>query len=181
MSAHDDALAGAGIDPSSPSAVDDGDDIGVRYAGLLTLAWRRFRRHRPALVGAVVLCIISLATIFAPWLAPYNPNYGDFAAFSAPPSPAHIMGTDFAGRDMFSRVLYGGRVSLTIGFTSMLTALAIGTLLGSIAGYYGGWLDNAIMRLTDVVLSFPLYLLLFVLSAFLSGTQGTQNTLAIVL
>jgi len=122
-----------------------------------------------------------LLAILAPVIAPYNPNKGDFAAFSAPPSTAHLLGTDFGGRDLLSRLLFGARISLLIGFSSMVTAIIVGTLLGATAGYFGGWIDNAIMRLTDVVLSFPLYLLLFVLSAFIAGAQGAQNIIMIVL
>jgi peptide/nickel transport system permease protein len=150
----------------------------VTLAGLV---WRRFRRHKLAMVAAVVLLLLAVSAIFAPLIAPYNPNKGDFSAFSAAPSSAHLLGTDFGGRDVLSRILFGGRISLLIGFSSMVTAIAFGTLLGAIAGYFGGWIDNVIMRLTDVVLSFPLYLLLFVLSAFIAGVQGAQNILMIVL
>jgi peptide/nickel transport system permease protein len=157
------------------------DSIDAEHLGFVALAWRRFRRHKLALVAAVLLLLLTGSAVLAPWVAPYDPNHGDFAAFSAAPTSAHPMGTDFGGRDILSRVLYGGRISLLIGFSSMITAIIFGTLLGSIAGYFGGWIDNVIMRLTDVVLSFPLYLLLFVLSAFIAGQTGAQNILMIVL
>ncbi len=159
----------------------DDDETSVRSMGLGALTWMRFRRHKLAFVGAVVLILLILSALLAPWIAPYNPNHGDFAAFSAAPSSSHLLGTDFDGRDMLSRLLFGGRVSLIIGFSSMVTAIVFGTVLGSLAGYFGGWVDNVIMRLTDVVLSFPLYLLLFVLSSFIAGAQGGQNILMIVL
>jgi peptide/nickel transport system permease protein len=165
----------------SSSPVEDGDALPAESLTLRALLWRRFRRHKLAMAAAVVLLLLVLSALFAPLLAPYNPNTGDFAAFSAPPSSAHLLGTDFDGRDVLSRILFGGRISLLIGFSSMITAIAVGTMLGALAGYFGGWVDTIIMRLTDVVLSFPLYLLLFVLSAFLAGSEGTQNTLMIVL
>ena len=165
--------------PPTPSLLEAQQDVAGH--SLAALTWLRFRRHKLAMVAAVLLLLLTMSAIFAPLLAPYNPNYSDFSAFNGAPSSAHPLGSDFSGRDMLSRILFGGRISLLIGFSSMVTAIAIGTILGSIAGYFGGWVDNAIMRLTDVVLSFPLYLLLFVLSAFIAGVQGGQNILMIVL
>lgn len=167
--------------PANRPEPDTGAADDARSLGFAALAWRRFRRRRVALVAAAVLALVVAVTLLAPALAPYDPNYGDFTAFNAPPSAAHLLGTDFGGRDLLSRLLYGGRLSLLIGFASMLTALGVGTLLGAVAGYSGGWLDSLIMRLTDVVLSFPLYLLLFVLSALLPPGRGAQNVAVIVL
>ena len=155
--------------------------LDVRSHTLAGLTWQRFRKHKLAMVAAIILLFLTMSAIFAPLLAPYNPNAMDFAAFNGAPSSAHWLGSDFSGRDMLSRVLFGGRISLLIGFTSMITAITIGTFLGALAGYFGGWVDNLIMRLTDVVLSFPLYLLLFVLSAFIAGVQGAQSIVMIVL
>jgi peptide/nickel transport system permease protein len=182
MSINDQVLAGAspGL-PSMGTTTEEAAGIPVQSLGLAALTWRRFRRHKLALVGGGVIVMLTLAAILAPLIAPYDPNYGDFAAFNAAPNAAHWLGTDFGGRDMLSRLLYGGRISLLIGFTSMITAISFGTLLGAIAGYFGGWIDNVLMRLTDVVLSFPLYLLLFVLSAFIAGASGLQNVVMIVL
>jgi peptide/nickel transport system permease protein len=175
MSTNDQLLVETGPGrPGAGAALDEAAGVPVQALSLAALTWRRFRRHRLALVGGLVI-------IVAPLIAPYNPNYGDFAAFNAPPSAAHWLGTDYGGRDLLSRLLYGGRISLLIGFTSMITAITFGTLLGAVAGYFGGWIDNVIMRLTDVVLSFPLYLLLFVLSAFIAGASGVQNVVMIVL
>lgn len=148
--------------------------------GLWALAWRRFRRHRLAPVAAVVLLLLALSAALAPWIAPYNPDSLDYMAFNSPPTWAHPMGTDFSGRDVLSRVLYGGRISLLIGVCAMLGSVTLGTLLGAIAGYVGGWVDTLIMRLTDMVLSFPLYLILFVLAAFITGAPGWQNVALIV-
>ena len=182
MSINDQVLAGAspGL-PSMGTTTDEAAGVPVQSLGLAALTWRRFRRHKLALVGGVAIVVLTLAAILAPLISPYDPNHGDFAAFNAAPSTAHWLGTDFGGRDMLSRILYGGRVSLLIGFTSMITAISFGTFLGAVAGFFGGWVDNVIMRLTDVVLSFPLYLLLFVLSAFIAGASGLQNLVMIVL
>jgi peptide/nickel transport system permease protein len=176
-------VTGSDLNVPGPGTRAVGEDAlaDARPLGLAALAWKRFRRHKLAMAGAVVLIVLALSAVLAPLVSPYNPDKGDFAAFSAAPNSAHLLGTDFAGRDMLSRVLYGGRISLLIGFTSMITAIVFGTILGAVAGFWGGWVDNVIMRLTDVVLSFPLYLLLFVLSAFIAGASGGQNILLIVL
>jgi peptide/nickel transport system permease protein len=172
----------AAVSPSAPRSIfEEGGELSAQALTLRQLAWRRFRRHRLAMVAAALLLLLTVSAIFAPWISPYNPNHEDFSQFNGAPTAAHPLGFDFSGRDVLSRVLFGGRISLLIGFSSMITAIAFGTLLGAIAGYFGGWIDNVIMRLTDVVLSFPLYLLLFVLSAFIAGAQGGQNILMIVL
>ncbi len=137
-----------------------------------SLLWRKFRHHRLAVVGAIVLGIIILAAVLAPVLAPYPPNAINSANAVSPPSWEHLLGTDMSGRDVLSRLLFGARISLTIGFTSMLSAVVIGSLVGSLAGYFGGWLDHVLMRITDLVLSFPLYLILFALSVILGGGIG---------
>lgn len=179
MSPGDRAPSVAPIDAAPASLLETQFD--VRSHTLAGLVWRRFRKHKLAMVAAVLLLLLTTSAIFAPLLAPHNPNAMDFSQFNGAPSSTHLFGSDFSGRDVLSRVLFGGRISLLIGFSSMATAIALGTLLGSLAGYFGGWVDNLIMRLTDVVLSFPLYLLLFVLSAFIAGVQGAQNILMIVL
>jgi peptide/nickel transport system permease protein len=179
MNPLDQTAAPGGQNSAPPSLLDT--ELDVRHHTLAGLTWQRFRRHKLALVASVVLLLLTTSAILAPLLAPFNPNHMDFASFNGAPSHAHPFGSDFSGRDVLSRVLYGGRISLLIGFTSMITAITIGTILGALAGYFGGWIDNVIMRMTDVVLSFPLYLLLFVLSAFIAGVQGAQNILMIVL
>ena len=159
----------------------EGDAASVaRGAGIWALAWRRFLRHRLALGASVVLLLLVLSALAAPWIAPYNPNQGDFAAFDGPPSSAHLLGTDSKGYDVLSRLLYGGRISLLIGTASMIAAIGVGTAVGAVAGYFGGWIDAVLMRLTDVVLAFPLYLLLFVVSAFFAGSSGDASIALIV-
>jgi len=163
------------------TAAGEGARVDERSLSLGALIWRRFRAHKLALIGGVVLIILIVAAAAAPLLSPYSPDRGDFSAFSVAPNSAHWLGTDANGRDVLTRILYGGRVSLLIGFSAMFTSIIVGTTLGSIAGYFGGWVDNIVMRVTDMVLSFPLYLLLFVLSAFIANAQGVQNLLLIVL
>ena len=116
---------------------------------------RRLVAHRLATPGLVILALLVAGAIFAPYLAPYDPLKRNFAERLAAPSAAHWMGTDSLGRDMLSRILYGGRLSLYIGVVSVLFSLAIGVPIGLLAGYFGGLVDAALMRLVDLILSFP--------------------------
>jgi peptide/nickel transport system permease protein len=117
--------------------------------------WSRFRRHKLAVIGMVALIVLGLASLFAPWLASHSPNAVDLSAYRMAPSGDHWLGTDSAGRDVFSRLLYAGRVSLSVGIVAVSIYVVIGTLLGGLAGYFGGWVDAVVMRLADMVLSFP--------------------------
>jgi len=130
------------------------------------LFWRQFRRHKLALLSGAVLLVLAALVILAPWIAPYSFDAIDPTQFRKPPSPAHIMGTDDIGRDLFTRLLYGGRISLAIGTFSAMVGTSVGTLMGSLAGYYGRALDNLIMRVTDVAFSIPSLPLLIILSAY---------------
>jgi len=119
---------------------------------------RRALRHRGFLAGLTLVVLFGFASALAPLLAPYDPLWvpaGDQAATLVPPGPAHPLGTDVLGRDLLSRVLHGGRVSLSVGIGVELLAAAMGCLVGLVAGYYGGWLDAVLMRATDVVMAFP--------------------------
>ncbi len=130
------------------------------------LFWRQFRRHKLALASAAVLLALAAVVLLAPWIAPYPFDAIDTTQFRKPPSLAHIMGTDDIGRDLFTRLLYGGQISLAIGIFSALVGTGVGTLMGSLAGYYGKALDNFIMRVTDVAFSIPSLPLLIILSAY---------------
>jgi peptide/nickel transport system permease protein len=148
--------------PSTPSAT------------LSVLAWRRFRRHRLALIGATVLGLVVGVCVIAPLLVPESAaNRVDPTLFRAPPSPAHPFGSDDVGRDILWRTIYGGRISLAIGALSIALAMSIGVVLGSVAGYYGRWTDSLIMRLTDAMLSMPSLLLLIVLTRILGASVST--------
>lgn len=130
-------------------------------------AWRRFRRDRLALVGLVVLGLILLACFAGPFFYTTKIDQIDFASASAGPSSAHPFGTNDLGQDVLARVLWGGRISLAVGVVSMLLAIGVGTLVGALAGFYGGWLDSLLMRGTDLFLSLPqLPLLLLVIFLF---------------
>ncbi len=153
-----------------------GTAIPAEEAPSRNTVWRRFRRHRVALLGGVVLILLALVAIFAPLIAPADPNYIDNAHWNgyplAPGVAGHILGTDENGRDLLARLMFGARISLTIAVTAVIMEIAIGTVLGAISGYYGGWIDFIIMRATDVVLSIPLLPLLLVLTAIVAGTSN---------
>jgi peptide/nickel transport system permease protein len=155
----------------APPLVAD-DDFKVERHGV----WKRFRRHKLALVGAVVIALITLVAVFAYWLAPADPNFIDQAHWSgyplAPGVAHHILGTDENGRDLLSRLMYGAQISLTVAFFAVLMELVIGTVMGSMAGYYGGWVDYTLMRITDVFLSIPLLPLLLVLTAIVAASSN---------
>jgi peptide/nickel transport system permease protein len=138
--------------------------------------WKRFRKHKLALVGAFFIAAIALVAIFAKLLAPWDPNYIDQAHWVgnplAPGVAGHLLGSDENGRDLLSRLMYGGQISLTVAFATVLMELFIGTVVGAIAGYYGGWVDYALMRVTDVFLSIPLLPLLLVLTAIVAASSN---------
>jgi len=126
------------------------------------LAWRRFRRHKLALISAVILFIVIMLAVFAPLLTPYTPTQSGTGPALHGPSSAHWMGTDQIGRDVWTQVLYGGRVSLLVGIAVALISTAFGTIVGAIAGYYGKWVDNLLMRVTDLFLAIPLLVILII-------------------
>src|SRR5262245_15131398 len=116
---------------------------------------RRFLRHRLAVLGATVIALLALAAVFAPLVATHDPNKVDLLAARAPPGPRHLLGTDEVGRDVYSRVVYAARVSLSVGLVSVSIYTLIGTILGALSGYYRGAVDMAIQRVTDTVMCFP--------------------------
>jgi len=138
--------------------------------------WRTFSRNQLAMVGGVVVTVLVLMAVLAPLLAPWDPNRPDTKKILNPPSSKHWLGTDPLGRDVFSRVLYGSRVSLSVGFVSVGIAAFIGVLLGTAAGYHGGIVDNVIMRLVDLMLVFPRFFLLLAVLAFLKPSIWTIMT-----
>lgn len=144
-------------------------------------AWSRLRRHKLAVAGIVVLALMVLGAALAKELAPFDPNAIDNVHWQGTPLPpcfqdasqcgGHVLGTDEVGRDLLSRLLYGGRISLAVGLFAVLMELLIGSTLGAIAGYYGGWVDYTLMRVTDVFLSIPLLPLLLVLTAIVAASS----------
>jgi peptide/nickel transport system permease protein len=151
----------------------DNENISLKSVSLWQITWRRLFRRKSALVGMVVLGTLVLIALTAQWFAPYNPYTPLIGVepvtmrqapcihlFGCPADQTqHIMGIDGNGRDEFSRLLYGTRLSLMIGFSTVSFAILIGTILGALAGYFGGWTDNIIMRVMDVLLAFPSLLL----------------------
>lgn len=140
--------------------------------------WLRFRRNPVAVVAAVYLILIHILAFLAPIIAPYSPEQIDLGSTFAGPSPSHWLGTDENGRDVFARLLYGGRVSLIVGIVSVVVSTLVGTVLGGISGYAGGWIDSVVMRVTDAFLAIPtFFLLLTILTLF--GTTLTNIVLII--
>ncbi|TAK21205.1 MAG: ABC transporter permease [Chloroflexota bacterium] len=127
----------------------------------------QFRRNRRAVVGGILVLLFCALSLLASVLAPYAPEAQQLAERLRPPSLAHPMGTDQFGRDVLSRALWAGRVSLAIGVVSVVISVAISMLVGTVSGFYGGWIDNGLMRLTDSMLAFPtLFLLIAIVAAF---------------
>jgi peptide/nickel transport system permease protein len=122
--------------------------------------WRRLLRQRSAQLALFVLGVVAILAIFAPWIAPYQPQDIDLFKMLSQPDGDHWLGTDENGRDIFSRLIYGGRVSLTVGLAAVAAAVLFGAVLGAVAGYLGGWVDSLISRLIDGMLSIPLFFFL---------------------
>jgi peptide/nickel transport system permease protein len=135
--------------------------------------WRAFRRNQLAVIGGVVVVVLVLLAVSAGPVAPWDPNRPNVKNILAPPSREHWLGTDQLGRDVLSRMLHGSRVSLAVGFVSMGIAVVIGIALGAAAGYHGGLVDAAIMRLVDLMLVFPRFFLLLAVLAFLHPSIWT--------
>ena len=146
---------------------------GRARGGALERAWRRFRRKKLALVAVAFIVLEILVAVFASAIAPYDPYRGDYAATWQLPSRSHVMGTDELGRDVFSRLIYGSRVSLTVGILSQIIIVLIGVPVGACAGLVGGWFDYAVMRVVDVLSSLP-PLLFYILLLVVLGA-GFQN------
>ena len=145
------------------------------------LAWLRFRRNRLAMIGLVITVGLVLMAIFAPLLAPYDPITQTLAERLRPPgTPGHWLGTDDFGRDIWTRILYGSRITLYIVLLVILTAPVAGLIIGTVAGYFGGWIDQVLMRITDIFLAFPKLILALALVAVL-GPGMVNAVLAIAL
>ncbi len=135
-----------------------------------SVVWRRFRRHKLAVAGLSIIILFLLMAIFANIVAPFDPiSYQDPYAKNAPPNSQHILGTDEIGRDVFSRLLYAARVSLTVSFVVTIVSELMGAIMGGVSGYFGGWVDNAIQRVVDFLLTIPLLPLLLAFSSLLRG------------
>jgi len=129
--------------------------------------WRYFKRSRLAVGGMTIIVITFLIAGSAPFLAPYDPGKTDVSLKLKPPSIQHYLGTDQLGRDVFSRMLHGSKVSLSVGFVAVAISILIGILVGALAGYYGGWIDSVMMRFVDIMLCFPSFFLILTVVALL--------------
>ena len=116
---------------------------------------RRFRRQHLAIASLIVILLLVLSAVFAPLIAPYDPAIPDYDSLLDGPSATHFLGTDAYGRDILSRIIWGGRVSLSVGFLSVALGGVVGIIIGLLSGFFGGWLDGVLMRLMDVLLAFP--------------------------
>ena len=140
--------------------------------------WSRFRRHRMAMASLVFLVIIVLLAIAAPWVTQHPPTDIQSGLSRAAPSAGHILGGDIAGRDVWSRVVYGGRVSLAVGLVAVSISILIAVLLGTLAGYYGGSVDMIIMRITDIVMLFPVLIMIMTVVSILG--PNIFNVMAVI-
>jgi ABC-type dipeptide/oligopeptide/nickel transport system permease subunit len=156
---------------STAETVPSAEALGLEEQGLSqrALAWRRFRRHKLAMVSLVVLALLALSAILAPVIAPYGFSEQHLDQILQGPGAKHWIGTDTLGRDELTRLLYGGRVSLLVGLGVALSTGVLGTLIGASAGFYGGRLDNIVMRVTDLFLAIPLLVILIVASRVTGG------------
>lgn len=144
-----------------------------RSDGILTagqIARKKFLKNKLAVAGLVIMGLFVLLSVFAPLFTPYDPNQTDLPSMRAAPSAQHILGTDDLGRDVFARLLYGGRISIAVGLASMLLQIAIGVTVGAAAGYFGGFADKVIMRFVDLIMCFPFFVIAIALASVLGGS-----------
>lgn len=153
----------------------------LKSESLWTISFRRLRKSRTAVFGIIIIILFALIALLAPYVAPYDPLEQNFIKSFRPPSREHLLGTDEFGRDIFSRIIYGARISLQIGFIAVFISLVVGVSLGLTAGYYGGWIDMLIMRVMDLMLSFPYILLALVIMSILGpGIYNAMIAIGIV-
>ncbi|MBT5266575.1 MAG: ABC transporter permease [Rhodospirillaceae bacterium] len=161
--ANTDLSADAPVSPAAPT---------VRYESQLRRVTRRFLRHKLAVFGGIGVILLIASALFADLLSPHDPIFIDTSLRFLFPmdNPSYPLGTDEIGRDTLSRLLHGGRISLVVGVVAMIATVVTGAVIGLTAGYYGGWIDNLIMRFVDTMLCFPQVFLLLVVAAFVTPT-----------
>ena len=161
----------------APVGAPDPEANGNGHAGESLFAprrlWRLLRRDAAGMTGFAIILAVAFLAVFAPWIAPYGPTEGDFISARLPPSwmergsSAHLLGTDQLGQDVFSRIVYGTRVSLLVGVLGALLAVSIGVTFGLLAGYFGGWFDSVVTGITNLLLSIPYLVLVIVIATVL--------------
>ena len=147
-------------------------------SSLKNLFWKRFRRNKLAVAGGVIVLALFFVAVFAPLLAPYDPTAIDRKHILERPGISHPFGTDDLGRDILSRMMYGARISLAVGFVAVGISSIIGIFFGAVAGYYGGWLERIIMRFIDIMLTIPTFFLILAVIAFIGS--GIWNIMAVI-
>lgn len=140
---------------------------------LVSVIVKRFSKNRLAVIGAVTVLLLITVSLFAPFVAPYDPTAINVHDVLSPPSKTHLLGTDELGRDVFSRIIWGSRVSLKVGFVAVGIAIIIGIFIGAIAGFYGGKIDAILMRFVDIMLAFPTFFLILAVIAILEPSIFT--------
>lgn len=163
---------------SSTHTLAAGPELLVKGESLWFKARKRFLRHRLALIGLVLLCIMVVMAVLAPVIAIYSPVELNLDAMSQPPSATHWLGTDTTGRDVWSRIVYAGRVSLSVGLVAVSISTLIGVVIGSIAGYAGGKADLLLMRFTDMVMAFPSLVMIITVASVLG--PSIYNTMLVI-
>jgi peptide/nickel transport system permease protein len=153
----------------------DAPAVSVARSSAAPKAWRRFRRNGLAVVALFVIVAFAGVALFAPWIVQHSPRAISYTAILKAPSALHWFGTDELGRDVFARVVFGARVSLGIGFASVLIASVVGTLVGIASGFVGGWFDEVVMRIVDALMALPFLVLAIVIAAVLGA--NLQNTI----
>lgn len=141
----------------------------VKGESLWNDAFKRLKKNRAAMAGGVVVVVLIIVAILAPWIAPFHYAQGNFADTYANPSGKYLLGSDFMGRDLLSRLIYGTRISLTVGTLGALFAFLIGTSFGTVAGYFGGKIDNIMMRIVDIFYAFPSLLFIILMMVLFKG------------
>lgn len=162
---------GDGLHRAARAAPPPSDSLRQRFI-------RRFRRHRLAMIGLTALLIMLLMGVLAPIVAGQDPNADNLRLIRKPPQEGHLLGTDGVGRDIWARLVYGTRVSLSVGLVAVTLASLIGITIGSIAGYYGGQIDNLLMRFTDIIMCFPTFLIILTVVAIVS--PSIINVMAVI-
>jgi len=167
------------VDTSGQPSATAGVEPHVRGRSPTQDALRRLRRDRVAMAGAIFLALVALVSLLAPVLAPHDPIEINLSMRLAPPgTPGYPLGADELGRDMLSRLVWGGRISLLIGFSAVMVAMILGVAIGLLAGYFGNWTDTVIMRLVDILMAFPAILLAITIVASLG--PGLRNAMLAV-
>lgn len=154
------------------------EEMSQEHYSVSRLTWKRFLRDKWAIAGSIMVLFIIIIVLLAPVLCKYAPETIDNSMIRQAPNAEHILGTDDYGRDIFSRLIYGGRVSMAVAVSATVLQLFLGIVLGSLAGYFGKWVDSLIMRIADVFMCFPFYIIAVCLAAILG--PGLRNTIIIL-